>query len=128
MYITFLQTSPCEKIVSFLWNSTIVLDTPAESRKAWALKAPPFFDLFSLFAFISLCARHTAPFCIRGKVSMQIGGRHSQCPLPFSGSILSGTSAIYAAPGVTRISLNLKYVQKRTDDFALRPYDAFVNG
>jgi hypothetical protein len=46
MYNTSLQTSPCEKIVSFLPNSAIFLDRPADSRKFWAL------NVFLLLGFL----------------------------------------------------------------------------
>src|SRR6267378_7406206 len=39
MYITFFAGSPCENTVSFLRNLQTSLPRPAESRKAWALKA-----------------------------------------------------------------------------------------
>src|ERR1700674_2017957 len=63
MYITSLQISPCENMVSFPWNSTIVLATPAESRKAWGLKGLSFFVLFLLFVFISLTYDTRMPRC-----------------------------------------------------------------
>ena len=37
---TFVPRSPCEKIVSFFLNSATFRNTPAESRKSWALNAP----------------------------------------------------------------------------------------
>ena len=49
--MTSLPTSPWEKMVSFGWNSTMFLATPAESRKAWALKLAGrrFFVFFVMF-------------------------------------------------------------------------------
>jgi hypothetical protein len=50
MYNTSLQTSPCEKIVCFFWNSATFLATPEDSRKFWALNvflAPEFLPLDS---------------------------------------------------------------------------------
>src|SRR5580693_4377040 len=53
MYITPLERSPWENIVSFGLKFKILLDMPEESRKDWALKSPPFLVLFALATFIS---------------------------------------------------------------------------
>src|SRR6202167_5812420 len=60
MYSTSLQTSPCEKIVSFFWNSATFLATPEDSRKFWALNV--FWETetlpldFLLLAAVGRCA------------------------------------------------------------------------
>src|SRR6185369_11513808 len=54
MYITFLQTSPWEKMVSFFWNSMMALDMPGESRKAWTLKFGAFTFFFLFIVLMAL--------------------------------------------------------------------------
>ena len=53
MYKTSLPMSPWEKMVSFSWNSTMVLATPAESRNPWTSKLPPM-GIFVFFAVLML--------------------------------------------------------------------------
>src|ERR1017187_2149732 len=59
MYIIFWQGSPWENSVSFLPNSIMVLATPAELRKASALKVLGFlFSFARLLVFIALTSCH----------------------------------------------------------------------
>src|ERR1700730_9920675 len=70
MYRMFLQGSPWENSVSFLPNSIMVLATPAEVRKASALKGLGLlFPFARLLVFIML----SSSYCIHP------GGRGSRC-------------------------------------------------
>src|SRR6266566_1575517 len=61
MYMMFLQGSPCEKSVSFLPNSIIVLATPVEVRKASASNVLGFlFPIARLLFFITF----TSCYCV----------------------------------------------------------------